>query len=174
VEERITERIVEKGLIGKPGIIFVNTQKGAKNLASSLAQLVDMPCLFFHGGLAANKKKEIQDKFMNEEPSTSIMCATNSFGCGVDKDNIAFVYHSGMSSSLLDYAQETGRAARVGNFVGDCCLFTEKSERNNFVEYRKSVCLPSLLAKKSMELDQMVQYITVRYKNICQRKYIRY
>jgi ATP-dependent DNA helicase RecQ len=69
--------------------------------------------LFYHGGLKAKERDEIQNRFMSGE--VPVIVATNAFGMGVDKPDIRFVYHADVSESLDGYYQEIGRAGRDGN-----------------------------------------------------------
>jgi len=58
-------------------------------------------------------KKEVQDKFQkNEFP---LLIATKAFGMGVDKGNIRYTVHYGVSGSIESFYQEAGRAGRDKN-----------------------------------------------------------
>ena len=45
------------------------------------------------------------------------MVATSAFGTGIDFAGVRLVLHVGYSPSILDYAQETGRAGRDGRLA---------------------------------------------------------
>jgi ATP-dependent DNA helicase RecQ len=95
----------------KPGIVYVATHRNAETIAADL-QRVGVDALFYHGGLKARQREEIQNKFMSGE--VPVIVATNAFGMGVDKPDIRFVYHADVSDSLDAYYQEIGRAGRDG------------------------------------------------------------
>ncbi|MGB5833024.1 MAG: RecQ family ATP-dependent DNA helicase, partial [Thiohalocapsa sp.] len=64
----------------------------------------------FHAGIDAPEKKRIQEAFVAGE--LQVICATNAFGMGVDKDNVRVVIHADIPGSLENYIQEAGRAGR--------------------------------------------------------------
>ncbi|PXF40561.1 Bloom syndrome protein [Gracilariopsis chorda] len=55
-----------------------------------------------------------------------IMVCTSAFGAGVDAPNVRIVMHLGGSSSLVDYAQEAGRAGRDGLLARCVVLFSKR------------------------------------------------
>ena len=54
-----------------------------------------------------------------------IIITTTALGMGMDKDNVKYVLHAGMPSSLEDYYQEAGRAGRNEVYIkeGECILY---------------------------------------------------
>jgi ATP-dependent DNA helicase RecQ len=64
----------------------------------------------FHAGLDPGEKREIIEAFVEGE--VPVICATNAFGMGIDKENIRLVLHHQMPGSLENYIQEAGRAGR--------------------------------------------------------------
>ena len=55
------------------------------------------------------------------------MVATSALGTGVDIPGIVFVLHVGMPWSMIDFAQESGRAGRGGEWVDSIVLVEERS-----------------------------------------------
>ena len=64
----------------------------------------------FHAGLDPKVKRETMDAFV--EGDIPVICATNAFGMGIDKENIRLVLHYDIPGSLENYIQEAGRAGR--------------------------------------------------------------
>ena len=108
----------------KPGIIYTATRRAAEEIMRGLAA-EGIDALYYHGGMKAKERHEIQERFMNG--SSYFMVATNAFGMGIDKPDIRFVYHYDVSDSLDSYYQEIGRAGRDGR-EADAVLFYRRED----------------------------------------------
>jgi ATP-dependent DNA helicase RecQ len=107
----------------KPGIVYVATRKEAEEIMLRLEE-EGMDALFYHGGLKADERREIQERFMSG--SAEVIVATNAFGMGIDKADIRFVYHYDISESLDAYYQEIGRAGRDGEKAEAALFFRQE------------------------------------------------
>lgn len=90
-------------------VVYTATRSGAEKLAEYLATKT-WPVKAFHAGLNAADKREIQEAFLRNE--LRVICATNAFGMGVDKENVRVVIHADIPGSVENYLQEAGRAGR--------------------------------------------------------------
>ncbi len=84
----------------------------------------------FHAGLTPPEKKRIQDEFLAGD--IQVICATNAFGMGIDKDDVRLVIHADTPGSLENYLQEAGRAGRDGGQARCVLLYDEADCETQF------------------------------------------
>lgn len=116
VHELLSERLPE----GAPGsaIVFRATRREAE-LTAEFLRAHGWKAAHFHAGLLAPEKKRVQDEFLGGD--TRVICATNAFGMGIDKEDVRLVIHADTPGSLENYLQEAGRAGRDGR-KAECIL----------------------------------------------------
>ena len=125
VSELIAERLPEDGSC----VIYCATRKNTEELCEFLTRKQLSAC-YFHAGLEANEKKQTLESFIRGD--IQIVCATNAFGMGVDKDNVRLVIHSDIPGSLENYLQEAGRAGRDQQPAECVLLFDEQDIETQF------------------------------------------
>ncbi|KAI5795623.1 P-loop containing nucleoside triphosphate hydrolase protein [Geopyxis carbonaria] len=98
-------------------IVYVATHEQAESTARKL-KAAGLPAVFYHAGMANDKRAETQEKFMKS--TLDIVVATIAFGMGVDKPDIRNIVHYTLPKSPEGYSQEIGRAGRDG--LDSTCL----------------------------------------------------
>lgn len=106
------------------GIIFRATQRATEELSEYLTAQ-GWHAAHFHAGLPVPEKKRIQNAFIDGE--IRVICATNAFGMGIDKDDVRVVIHADTPGSLENYLQEAGRAGR-DHAPADCILLYDEED----------------------------------------------
>ncbi|EGZ19064.1 hypothetical protein PHYSODRAFT_490379 [Phytophthora sojae] len=99
------------------GIIFCFTRSDVERLAGIIAHHSGQDVARYHSGMSHLDRAENVEKW--KSTACSYIVATSGFGQGVDYPSVRIVIHYGLTHSLIDYAQETGRAGR-DNKPADC------------------------------------------------------
>lgn len=122
IHDLLTERLPPNG----PGsaVVFRATRHAAEETAEFLVGH-GWSAACFHAGLPVTEKKRIQNAFLASE--ICVICATNAFGMGIDKDDVRLVIHGDTPGSLENYLQEAGRAGRDRN-PADCVLLYDDED----------------------------------------------
>lgn len=135
--------LLENRVQSQPCIIFTrytgadsDNEHGAKNLADKINEIMGYKfCAHYHGKMKSEEKRSIQDNFINGTISTIV--ATNAFWMGVDKNNVRFVIHYGIPSSIENYLQEAGRAGRDSQ-DSTCIILYNSEDINANLQLNKS------------------------------------
>ena len=114
---------------GGAAVVFCATKKMTETMAE-LISAQGMACEAFHGGMQAEAKKGVQQRFLDGE--RAVIAATNAFGMGVDKPDIRVVIHAQIPGSLENYLQEAGRAGRDGRDARCVLLFDPEDVEAQF------------------------------------------
>ncbi len=156
--QRIVEILKHELRHGGAAVVFCATRKTAQTM-SELVTAAGTVCGCFHGGLEAETKKSVQQKFMQGD--IPVIAATNAFGMGVDKPDIRVVIHADIPGSLENYLQEAGRAGRDG-LAARCVLLFDQED----VETQFRLSASSKLTKKDFDsLLKAIRNRVRRFKN---------
>ena len=108
----------------KSAIVYVQTRRMAEDLSRFLNKNKSS-ATYFHGGTTAFEKKERLHLWLENKVQT--MVATNAFGMGIDKPDVALVVHYQIPNCVENYFQEAGRAGRDGT-AAEAILLTNKND----------------------------------------------
>jgi ATP-dependent DNA helicase RecQ len=122
IDDLLRSRLAPDG--SGSAVVFRATRQAAEATAEFLAEK-GWTVERFHAGLAVPEKKRIQNAFLAGE--VRVICATNAFGMGIDKDDVRLVVHADTPSSLENYLQEAGRAGRDRK-PADCVLLYDEED----------------------------------------------
>lgn len=108
-----------------PTVIYFSSKKQVEVVYRYL-QENDVLAERYHADMQYENRMSVQQRFMNDE--IQVICATNAFGMGVNKQNIRTVIHYHMPNSNFQYIQEIGRAGRDGLQSQAILLYSEHDE----------------------------------------------
>lgn len=108
-------------------IIYCRTRKETKRIHLLLSEY-GITSHYYHAGLdvleRASKQKQWQLNHVR------VMVATNSFGMGIDKNEVRLVIHNHLPFSLEAYFQEAGRAGRDRKLAYSILLYNDLDIHN--------------------------------------------
>jgi len=139
------------------GIIYVRSRRAAEELASFLSKN-GITANYFHGGITTKEKEQRLKQWLQN--TTRYMVATNAFGMGIDKPDVALVVHYDTPDSLENYFQESGRAGRDGN-PAEAILLTNPADEARVKRQFLSV-LPDVAFIK-MLYNKLNNYFQIPY-----------
>ncbi|MBN9257729.1 MULTISPECIES: DNA helicase RecQ [unclassified Mesorhizobium] len=105
---------------GSSGIVYCLSRKKTEETAAFLNSN-GVTALAYHAGMSKEARDANQNSFMTL--SGVVMVATIAFGMGIDKPDVAYVFHTDLPGSLEAYYQEIGRAGRDGRSAEAHMLF---------------------------------------------------
>ncbi|MEE0889429.1 MAG: ATP-dependent DNA helicase RecQ [Bacteroidales bacterium] len=109
------------------GLIYVSTRKNAIIYAEELKKH-NLSVAEYHAGLSNYERKQRQEAWQKGE--LKVMVATKAFGMGIDKQDVRFVIHLDLPSSIEEYYQEVGRVGRDGKEAHAILYWSEKDVKN--------------------------------------------
>ncbi len=98
------------GKLPAPGILYCTTVRTVEGICADLNGH-GQKLWKYHGELPKSEAQKNQRAWFD---SDSWIVATKAFGMGIDKPNVRSIVHVEMPESLIDYAQQAGRAGRDG------------------------------------------------------------
>ena len=111
----ITRKFVSEGKT--TGIVYSPTRKEAEEICGHFKRR-GVQATFYHAGLKDSERALVQDTWAK---NGGVIVATCAFGMGIDRADVRFVIHSGLSQSIEDYYQEClhpdSKISTKGGFV---------------------------------------------------------
>ncbi|WP_313891014.1 RecQ family ATP-dependent DNA helicase [Psychrobacillus sp.] len=112
-----------------PGILYTQSRKKAQFYAEQLRNK-GISVAYYHAKMDQEDRILVQQQFQRGE--LEWICATNAFGMGIHKHNIRQIIHDHIPTSIANYMQEVGRAARDGGHSIASLIYTNSDVEQAF------------------------------------------
>ena len=76
------------------------------------------------------KREEVIYSFIQPSSTLRLIIATSAFGLGIDIPDVRQIVHWGLTSTVEEYVQETGRAGRDGLSVQAIIIIPGKGRKS--------------------------------------------
>ncbi|TPI33764.1 DNA helicase RecQ [Mesorhizobium sp. B3-1-9] len=140
---------------GKSGIIYCLSRRKTEEMAAFLDRN-GVRALAYHAGMSKDAREANQNAFMSL--SGVVMVATIAFGMGIDKPDVAYVFHTDLPGSLEAYYQEIGRAGRDGRSAEAHMLYGAGDIRTRRMFIDDEDTSPEHKRRAHRRLDTLIGY----------------
>ncbi|TPN77651.1 DNA helicase RecQ [Mesorhizobium sp. CU2] len=140
---------------GKSGIVYCLSRKKTEEMAAFLEKN-GVRALAYHAGMSKEAREANQNAFMTL--SGVVMVATIAFGMGIDKPDVAYVFHTDLPGSLEAYYQEIGRAGRDGRSAEAHMLYGAGDIRTRRMFIDDEDSSPEHKRRAHRRLDTLIGY----------------
>ncbi|KAF4735812.1 hypothetical protein FOZ63_016093, partial [Perkinsus olseni] len=170
---RMTETVFIKGGINRANLSYRVMKKSRSKIMNDILQLIKLMDTEVQGKASGIVYCVLRSA--RRRAAGRVIVATIAFGMGINKPDVRFVIHYGLSKTMEGYYQESGRAGRDG-YPSLAVLFYDYQDKvKQDVMIRTNVTSRNLAAadqaeKKIDSLLSMVEYCENR--SICRRKLI--
>jgi len=147
-------------------ILYCLTRKETETLSEEINNN-GFKCNAYHAGLSTEQRDIIQTKFISGE--FRIICATISFGLGINIPNVKLVIHYNCPRNLDGYIQETGRAGRSKDIQAKCYLFYCNKDFTTHKYFLSKMDDGFLKRHQENQINEMEKFC---HSTVCRRKII--
>lgn len=147
-------------------ILYCLTRKETETLSEEINNN-GFKCNAYHAGLSTEQRDIIQTKFISGK--FRIICATISFGLGINIPNVKLVIHYNCPRNLDGYIQETGRAGRSKDIQAKCFLFYCNKDFTTHKYFLSKMDDGFLKKHQENQINEMEKFC---HSTICRRKII--
>ncbi|CAB4036497.1 DNA helicase [Paramuricea clavata] len=152
---------------GQCGIVYCSHREETARLALELKNN-NISTIYFHGGIM-DPEVNLRHASLWLDGKVDVICANNSFGMGIDKQDVRFVIHLSHPSSYEAYVQESGRAGRDGSDARCIVLHRFEDRKFHLSNISKTVSAEAR-AKRLSSLNDFSSYLLERHH--CYQKLI--